>query len=167
MVSGDNPGPCLMHFTPPRYPQGYPCPPSIQTNTTHIHLRQLEPGIRLPIKLGHSRTIMTSIHLPIVPSLKLLNLECFVLVVNEAKGRNSMVAYPATKKDFHIVVLKQLKFHIYIVENEHEWLWLLKSVPLFRNLLSLLMSINKEKEKETKTNHNILYVHAILSKTFP
>ena len=63
---------------------------------------------------------MTSIHLPIVPSLKLLNLEYFVLVVNEAKGRNSMVAYPATKNDFHIVVLKQLKFYIYIVENEHE-----------------------------------------------
>ena len=30
--------------------------------------------------------------------------------------RNSMVAYPATKNDFHIVVLKQLKLHIYIVE---------------------------------------------------
>ena len=116
MVSGDNPGPCLMHFAPPRSPQGSPCPPSIQTNTTHIRLRQLELGIRLPIKLGHSQTIITSIHLPIVPSLKLLNLECFVLVVNEAKGRNSMVAYPATKNDFHIVVLKQLKLHIYIVE---------------------------------------------------
>ena len=88
-----------MHFAPPRYPQGYPCPPSIQSNTTHIRLRQLEPGIRLPIKLGHSQTIMTSIHLPIVPSLKLLNLECFVLVVNEAKGRNSMVAYPAFSRD--------------------------------------------------------------------
>ena len=95
-----------MHFAPPRYPQGYPCPPSIQTNTTHIRLRQLEPGIRLPIKLGHSQTIMTSIHLSIVPSLKLLNLECFVLVVNKAKGRSSMVAYPATQNDFHIVVVK-------------------------------------------------------------
>ena len=71
------------------------------------------------------------------------------------------------QNDFHIVVLKQLKFFILLSKNEHEWLWLLKSLPLFRNLLSLPMSINKEKEKEMKRNHNILYVHAILSKIYP
>ena len=68
------------------------------------------------------------------------------------------------QKWFPYSCLKTTKTSYLHSRNEHEWLWLLKSVLLFRNLLSLLMSINKE--KEAKTNHNILYVHAILSNIF-
>ena len=31
--------------------------------------------------------------------------------------------------------------------NEYEWHWLLRLVPLFRNVLPFLININEEKEK--------------------
>ena len=95
----------------------------------------------------------------------MLNLECFVLFVNEAKVRKKFYgSLSGNQKWFPYSCLKTTKTSYLHSRNEHEWLWLLKSVLLFRNLLSLLMSINKE--KEAKTNHNILYVHAILSNIF-
>ena len=88
-----------------------------------------------------------------------------MLFVNEAKVRKKFYgSLSGNQKWFPYSCLKTTKTSYLHSRNEHEWLWLLKSVLLFRNLLSLLMSINKE--KEAKTNHNILYVHAILSNIF-
>ena len=60
-----------------------------------------------------------------------------------------MVAYPATKNEFCIVTVKQLKLYIYIVEmsmNDSD----IKIGTAIQRSSFILMNINKEKGNENK-----------------